>query len=70
MTPDAFLYNPDPHYLRSLLKRGRLTQARAAQLLGIDLRIFCNYICITGKIYQPAPYTVQFALECLAADAL
>jgi hypothetical protein len=67
MKPDAFLYNPDPHYLRGLLKRGRITRVQAARALGINLRQLCNYICITGEYYQAAPYTVQFSLECLAA---
>ncbi|MDV5861411.1 helix-turn-helix transcriptional regulator [Pseudomonas mendocina] len=69
MKPDASLHNPDPRYLRGLLEKAGLTQRQAAQLLGISDRVMRYYLSAeTSDSYRAAPYPVQFALECLAAD--
>lgn len=69
MKPDASLHNPDPRYLRGLLEKAGLTQRQAAQLLGISDRVMRYYLSDeTSDSYRAAPYPVQFALECLAAD--
>jgi len=66
MKPDATKYNPDAEYLRDLLKRSGLSQRAAAAQIGLSAAGFQNYIRKTGdKKYRKAPYTVQFALECL-----
>ncbi|MHB0819850.1 helix-turn-helix domain-containing protein [Stutzerimonas stutzeri] len=67
MKPDASLHNPDPHYLRALLERAGVSQRQAAQLLGITDRAMRYYLSDEGgATFRPAPYPVQFALECLA----
>ena len=67
--PDSSLHNPDPRYLRGLLGQAGLTQRQAAQLLGISDRVMRYYLSAeTSDSYRAAPYPVQFALECLAAD--
>lgn len=69
MKPDASLHNPDPRYLRGLLEKAGLTQRQAAQLLGISDRVMRYYLSDEASdSYRAAPYPVQFALECLAAD--
>ncbi|MFG8489186.1 hypothetical protein EJ647_33160 [Pseudomonas aeruginosa] len=68
-TPDASNHNPDPRYLRGLLKKAGISQRRAAELLGLGDRVMRYYLSEDAKDgYRPAPYTVQFALECLAND--
>ncbi len=69
MRPDSSRHNPDPRYLRGLLEKAGLTQRQAAQLLGISDRVMRYYLSAeTSDSYRAAPYPVQFALECLAAD--
>lgn len=69
MKPDASRHNPDPRYLRGLLEKAGLTQRQAAQRLGISDRVMRYYLSAeTSDSYRAAPYPVQFALECLAAD--
>lgn len=68
MKPDRSLHNPDPRYLRGLLERAGLSQRKAAELIGITDRAMRYYLSDVGSNgYRAAPYTVQFALECLAA---
>lgn len=65
--PDASHHNPDPRYLRGLLDAAGITQRQAAQLLGISDRVMRYYVSDeASESYRAAPYTVQFALECLA----
>ncbi len=64
MTPNATTHNPAPRYLRGLLERAGVTQAQAASAIGITERALRNYISESSD--RPAPYVVQFALECLA----
>ncbi|MBO8330231.1 hypothetical protein IDZ92_31445 [Pseudomonas aeruginosa] len=65
MKPDASSHNPDPRYLRGLLKKAGISQRRAAELLGLSDRVMRYYLSEDVKEgYRPAPYTVQFALEC------
>lgn len=67
MKPDANRHNPEPDYLRELLKRSGLTQRAAAATIGLTAAGFQNYIRKpSDPLYRPAPYTVQFALEALA----
>lgn len=69
MKPNASNHNPDPRYLRGLLEQAGLTQRQAAQLLGISDRVIRYYLSDEASdSYRAAPYPVQFALECLAAD--
>lgn len=67
MKPDASHHNPDPRYLRGLLEQASLTQRQGAQLLGITDRAMRYYLSDEASAtFRPAPYPVQFALECLA----
>ncbi|ANI16750.1 hypothetical protein A9C11_23505 [Pseudomonas citronellolis] len=67
MKPDASRHNPDPHYLRGLLEAAGVKQAAAARSIGISDRTLRYYLSETNHPdYRPAPYPVQFALECLA----
>jgi len=69
MKPDSSAHNPAPRYLRGLLEQAGLTQRQAAQLLGISDRVMRYYLSDEASdSYRAAPYPVQFALECLAAD--
>ena len=65
MKPHASRYNPDPHYLRSLLAAAELSQEKAAALIRLSPRQLRYYLS-TAPDHQDAPYTVQFALEALA----
>lgn len=67
MKPDASLHNPDPAYLRGLLDQAGLSQRAAAERIGISERMMRYYLAPAGADHRPAPYTVQFALESLAA---
>ncbi|WP_332880175.1 helix-turn-helix transcriptional regulator [Pseudomonas sp. NMI795_08] len=70
MSPDATRHNPDPRYLRQLLQAAGLNQVQAAARLGIHQRTVRYYLSDTDSAdYRPAPYLVQFALECAAAAA-
>jgi transcriptional regulator with XRE-family HTH domain len=64
MLPDATQHNPDPQYLRDLLREAGLTQRGAAVIMGISERTFRDYL--NGNNNSKAPYPVQFALETLA----
>ncbi|MDH0334450.1 hypothetical protein [Metapseudomonas otitidis] len=67
--PDASNHNPDPRYLRGLLDSAGITQRKAAELIGITDRAMRYYLSDeTSESYRVAPYPVQFALECLAAN--
>lgn len=68
MKPNPAQYNPDPHYLRRLLVQARLSQEKAAALIRLSPRQLRYYLS-TASDHQDAPYTVQFALEALAAAA-
>ena len=58
--PDASSHNPDPRYLRGLLKKAGISQRRAAELLGLGDRVMRYYRSEDAKDgYRPAPYTVQ-----------
>lgn len=65
MTPDSNNYNPDPHYLRSLIERAGTSQARAAEQLNISPRTMRYYLSLADD-HNDAPYAVQFCLEVLA----
>jgi hypothetical protein len=70
LKPDAKLHNPDPCYLISLIDRAGVSRREAARLLGLSWTGFRNYLRDRSEpLYRTADYRVQFALECLAADA-
>ena len=66
MKPDIAKHKPDPSYLRALLDKAKLSQVAAARLLGVSERAMRSYLAPAWKSGHPVPYTVQFALECLA----
>lgn len=66
MKPNSAKYNPDPAYLRELLRAAGLTQEHAAKLIGISPRAMRCYVSASAADKQPAPYCVQYALERLA----
>lgn len=67
MKPDSSRHNPDPRYLRGLLEQAGISQRKAAELLGITDRAMRYYLSDeVSATFRPAPYPVQYALECLA----
>lgn len=64
--PDAKEYNPDPDYLRDLVAVIGWTQAEIAGQIGVPVRTFRDYLSL--KHPSQAPYSVQFAIECLALN--
>lgn len=68
MKPDASNHNPGHEYLRSLIARAGLSQAQAAQLIGIDERGMRYRLTdpASGKRHKLASYSEQYALESLA----
>lgn len=65
--PDARNHNPDPEYLRALLEQAGISQRGAARSLGISERVVRYYLTPEDQPgHRPAPYPVQFAIECLA----
>lgn len=64
-TPDRRKHNPDPDYLRELIKRAGITQAEAADRTGVHPRTMRHYLSHkqTGR---QATYSVQYILERLA----
>ncbi|MDO4224235.1 MAG: helix-turn-helix transcriptional regulator [Acinetobacter sp.] len=67
MKPDISKHNPDPSYIRALLEQAGLSQRKAAHILGISERMMRYYLVHPDDPnYRPIPYTVQFAIECLA----
>jgi hypothetical protein len=70
MKPDATKHNPAPAYLRGLVDQAGISQRKSAELIGLTWPGFRNYLRDeSDKLYRPAPYTVQFALEALANEA-
>lgn len=65
--PDSKLHKPDAAYLRELVKASGLSQADAASAIGISERAMRNYLSTGQETFREAPYTVQYALEQLAA---
>lgn len=66
--PDAELHNPDPAYLRELIRQTGLSNTAVAERLGVTRRMLLHYLTPGGK--YPAPYKVQYMLEQLAAPAV
>lgn len=66
--PDATLHKSDAAYMRSLVKACGLTQAEAAEAIGISARAMRNYLSQDPDTFRPAPYSVQYTLEQLAAN--
>lgn len=65
--PSAMDHNPDPAYLRQLLKSSGLSQRIAASEIGMTYVGFRNYLRpIDHPLYREAPYSVQFVLEALS----
>lgn len=70
MRPNSSLHNPDPRYLRGLIERAGISQREAARLIGISERMMRYYL--QDEVHptrKPAPYVVQFALECLSCSS-
>ena len=66
--PDASHHNPDPRYLRGLLEKAGLSQRKAVDMIGITDRAMRYYLSDeSSPTFRPAPYPVQFAMECLAS---
>lgn len=63
--PDATRHNPDPAYLRGLLSAAGISQRAAARRIGVSERVMRYYLSPKSADYRPAPYVVQYALECL-----
>jgi hypothetical protein len=69
MTPDSSKHNPDPEYLRDLVKKSGLTQRECARRIGIYERLFRMYLADKEtKSAQNCTYAVQFCLEVLADE--
>lgn len=69
--PDSVHHDADPDYLRGLLAIAGLTQRRAAQSAGVSERMMRYYLERKGDgSHQVPPYSVQYALEMLARQAL
>lgn len=66
--PDATLHKPDATYMRSLVKACGMSQAQAAEVIGINERTMRNYLSQDPDKFRPAPYSVQYTLEQLAAN--
>lgn len=64
--PDARRHRPDPDYIRRLLRTAGLSQVRGARVIGVCARTMRSYC--SGQ--SEPPYTVQFALEVLAAHRI
>jgi transcriptional regulator with XRE-family HTH domain len=62
MKLDVRKKNPDPAYLRELIKRAGLSQREAARRIGVSERAMRYYL--SGE--RDAPYPVQYALESLS----
>lgn len=64
MKPDPSRHDPRPEYIRALITQAGVSQQEAARRLGISARMMRYYVAEDDN--RPAPYVVQFALECLA----
>ena len=63
MKLDPSKHNPDPLYLRKLIKRAGKNQVTAAVAIGIDARTMRRYVSLDEKVRRDAPYSVQYMLE-------
>ena len=62
-------HNPDPAYLRELIKRTGLSQKSVAERLAISPRMLRYYLAEAGTDkHCDAPYLVQFGIECLVKE--
>ena len=61
MIPDCKYHNPDPDYIRRLIRDAGMTQNKACAKIGISLRSLHDYI--NPKHPSKIPYSVQFCLE-------
>ena len=68
MLPDSKKHNPDPAYLRGLLRSAGVSQREAARRIGVSERMMRYYLAPESAGYRPAPYAVQWALESLSPD--
>lgn len=66
MKPDIAKYNPDPEYMRKLVRKAGLTQEQAGERIGVSARSMRYYLSLDKASHKPAPYSVQFCLERLA----
>jgi hypothetical protein len=69
MMPDASKHNPDPEYLRGLIKQASISIREAARRIGINERLLRMYLADRqSKSAQNCTYPVQFCLEMLAMN--
>ena len=67
--PDAARHDPNPAYVRWLLKKAGLNCASAAKILGVSQGGVQAWCGDAGTTYpRPCPYVSQYALEVLAAN--
>ncbi|RDI99553.1 hypothetical protein DVT68_01485 [Dyella solisilvae] len=66
--PDTRKHQPDPVYLRPIFDRTGLTQAQAANAIGVTSCTIRSDRA-SGDPSRPAPHLVKYALEQLAAHA-
>lgn len=64
-------YNPDPAYLRMLIKQSRLSQREIAKRLVVSQVTLFRWLSAEadGKARYPAPFTAQVVLEQMASAA-
>lgn len=67
MKPDSKKHNPDPAYLRGLLKSTGMSTVEVAATLEVSSRAIRAYLSSEDSAsYRVAPYLFQYALEQLA----
>lgn len=67
MKPDATKYNPDPEYLRELIRKTGLSQREIARRIGVSERSFRQFLASReASTALDAPYPVQYCLEQMA----
>jgi hypothetical protein len=72
MKYDPTKHNPCPEYLRGLLAAAGVSQAQAADRVGVSARMMRYYLAPAdikrrkNKQHKPAPYRIQHTLECMA----
>jgi len=63
MRPDPNKYNPDPAYLRKIIKRTGMTQTEIANNCMFSYRSLLDYL--NDNHPSKVPYSVQFCIEAL-----
>lgn len=67
--PASGFHKPDPHYIKSLMRKIGMTQKGIARRLGITPRVLRYYTQDTSAAdRRECPYLVQYALEQLVRE--